>query len=170
MVEPYGGHLVDRQVSDAERDRRDGELRDLPTVRPLIDQLYDAEKIGIGAYSPLDGFMDSASIASVLSQGRLPNGLPWSIPIHFPIPADPSVTGLGPGDAVGLLDPSDRLVGVLHIDETFPLDRAAIARGTYGTDDPNLLKEGGRQCEMNGRAAEHPLALAERRLDGVIGD
>ncbi|MCI4343676.1 MAG: sulfate adenylyltransferase [Thermoplasmata archaeon] len=137
MVEPYGGRLVDRQVSDSERDRRDGELRDLPTVHPLIDQLYDAEKIGIGAYSPLDGFMDSASIASVLAKGRLPTGLPWSIPIHFPIPPEPSVAGLGPGDAVGLLDPSDRLVGILHIDEKFPLDRPAIARGAYGTDDPN---------------------------------
>jgi sulfate adenylyltransferase len=141
MVEPYGGRLIDRQVSAAERDRRDGEMKDLPTVRPLIDQLYDAEKIGIGAYSPLDGFMNAATITSVVSKGRLPNGLPWSIPIHFPIPADPAVQGLGPGDAVGLRDLSGHLVALLHIEEKFPLDRAAIARGAYGTDDvahPNV--------------------------------
>jgi sulfate adenylyltransferase len=136
MVDPYGGRLIDRQVSEAERERRDGEVRDLPRVSPHIDQLYDAEKIGIGAYSPLDGFMDSATLASVLSKGRLPNGLPWSIPIHFPIPADPSVQGLGSGDEVGLVDPQGRLVGLLHISERFSLDRAALARGAYGTDDP----------------------------------
>ncbi|MCI4365040.1 MAG: sulfate adenylyltransferase [Thermoplasmata archaeon] len=136
MIEPYGGRLVDRLVSDAERDRRDGELRDLPHVTPLIDQLYDAEKIGIGAYSPLEGFMDSSTLASVVTTGRLPNGLPWSIPIHFPVPDDPSVKDLGAGDAVGLVDDRGRLVGLLHIEEKFPLDRTAIALGTYGTDDP----------------------------------
>jgi len=136
MVDPYGGRLVDRQVSDPERDRRDAELRHLPTVTPPIDQLYDMEKIGIGAYSPLEGFMDSATVASVLSSGRLPSGLPWSIPIHFPVPEDPSLKDLGPGDAVGLMDSQGRLVGLLHIEEKFRLDRAAFARGAYGTDDP----------------------------------
>jgi sulfate adenylyltransferase len=136
MVDPYGGRLVDRQVSDAELARRDSERRDLPTVTPLIDQLYDAEKIGIGAYSPLEGFMDAASVASVTTRGRLPNGLPWSIPIHFPVPAGPESDRLGPGDEVGLLDLQGRLVALLHIEAKFPLDRAAIAKATYGTDDP----------------------------------
>jgi sulfate adenylyltransferase len=136
MVDPYGGRLVDRQVSDAELARRDSERRDLPTVTPLIDQLYDAEKIGIGAYSPLEGFMDAASVASVTARGRLPNGLPWSIPIHFPVPAGPESDRLGPGDEVGLLDLQGRLVALLHIEAKFPLDRAAIAKATYGTDDP----------------------------------
>ena len=37
-------------------------------------------------------------------------------------------------------------------------------------DDAHLVEEGGGQREMHRGAAEHPLALAERRLDGVIGD
>jgi len=136
MVEPYGGRLVDRQVSETERQRRQSERRDLPTVVPFTDQLCDAEKIGIGAYSPLEGFMDSATVASVVSTGRLPNGLPWSIPILFPVPTDPALKGVGVGDTVGLLDPAGPLLGLLHVEERFPLDRAAIARATYGTDDP----------------------------------
>ena len=37
-------------------------------------------------------------------------------------------------------------------------------------DDAHVVEERGRQREMDGGAAEHPLALPERRLDGVIGD
>ena len=37
-------------------------------------------------------------------------------------------------------------------------------------DDAHLVEERRGEREMHGRAAEHPLALAERRLDGVIGD
>ena len=37
-------------------------------------------------------------------------------------------------------------------------------------DDADLVEERGGQREVHGGAAEHPLALAERRLDGVVGD
>ena len=37
-------------------------------------------------------------------------------------------------------------------------------------DDPHVVEERGGQREVGGRAAEHPLADAERRLHGVKGD
>ncbi len=39
-----------------------------------------------------------------------------------------------------------------------------------GADDTHVVEERGREGEMHGCAAEHSLALAERRLDGVIGN
>jgi sulfate adenylyltransferase len=140
MITPYGGHLVDRVAPEAERARRDAERKDLLTLSPPIDQLYDAEKIAIGAYSPLEGFMGPAALASIIAKGRLPNDLPWSMPILFPIPEGPEAAAArsaGPGDEVGLLDVDGRLVALLRIEEAFPLDRAAIARAAYGTEDVN---------------------------------
>jgi sulfate adenylyltransferase len=148
---PHGGRLVDRSVSDGTRARRDAELRDVVKVRPFVDQLYDAEKIGTGAYSPLEGFMGSAELESVLGRGRLPNDLPWTVPIVFPVPEGPENAGLAdlrPGDEVALLDGADRAVAWLGIEERFRLDRSAIARKVYATDDPNhpnvadLLRQG----------------------------
>jgi sulfate adenylyltransferase len=140
MIPPaHGGRLVDRLVSPAVRERRDAELRDLPKVTPFVDQLYDAEKIGIGAYSPLEGFMGAEELEAVLEHGRLANGLPWSMPIHFPIPegvAGRGATELRPGDEVALLDGGGRAVALLKIEERFRFDRAALARRAYGTDDP----------------------------------
>jgi len=116
----------------------------MPRVAPAVDQLYDVDKIGIGAYSPLEGFQGSEAVASVVAHGRLPDGLPWTIPIVFPVPpaaSGASTKGVGVGDEVAIVDGQGRAVAVLRIDEEFPLDRRAIARGVYATDDaahPNV--------------------------------
>jgi sulfate adenylyltransferase len=139
LPQPHGGRLVDRLASDGERESRRAELSALPKVHPAIDQLYDLEKIAIGAYSPLEGFMDSATLSNVLTQGRLPGGLPWTIPVILPVgaPEDRKVlAGIRGGDEVALLGPDDRLLGMMMVDEKFPLDQEAIAQATYGTVDP----------------------------------
>lgn len=136
---PHGGRLVDRTVSPAERDRRDAELADLPKLTPFIDQIYDAEKIGVGAYSPLEGFMGSAALESVVASSRLPDGLPWSIPIFLAPPGPENaavVAALRPGDAAALLDARGRSFALLHVEERFPLDKKRLAASVYGTTDP----------------------------------
>ncbi len=137
---PHGGTLVDRLLSDRDRERRESELADLPKLQPFIDQVYDAEKIGIGAYSPLDGFMDSASLESVLTSSRLPGGLPWSIPILLAPSGKANLSTLAQlkaGDDVALLDDRGGFFAVLHVQEKFPYDKKAFAASTYGTTDVN---------------------------------
>ncbi len=75
---------MDRHVPAGERECREAELPSLPRIHPFIDQLYDLEKIAIGAYSLLEGFMDSAALSSVLAGGRLPSGRPWTVSILLP--------------------------------------------------------------------------------------
>ena len=136
---PHGGRLVSRLASASERDRREAELPSLPKVYPFIDQLYDLDQIAVGGYSPLEGFMDSSTLSGVLARGRLPDGLPWTVPILLPVsaPADRKVVQeLRPGDEVALMGPQDRLAGLLRLDEKFPVDPSAVAQGTYGTTDP----------------------------------
>jgi len=167
---PHGGRLVHRLASDAVREKRDAELADLPKVAPFVDQLYDTDKIGIGAYSPLEGFQGSEAVASVVAKGRLPDGLPWTIPIIFPAPTGPAAEasrGVGPGDEVAIVDGHGRAIALLRIDERFPLDRRAIARGVYGTEDaahPNVAD----LLAAGDTAWAGPLTLL-RRLEGAGG-
>jgi sulfate adenylyltransferase len=144
IPEAHGGKLVNRLVSPSERHRREAELHELPKLRPFIDQVYDAEKIGVGAYSPLEGFMDSATYESVLARGRLPNDLPWTMPILL-MPNGTNAAGeveaLRPGDAVALLDGTGTFFALLHLEEKFPVDKKRLAEGTYATTDvahPNV--------------------------------
>ena len=148
---PHGGRLVDRQAPEPERARRESELAELPKVHPFVDQLYDAEKIGLGAYSPLEGFMGPSELASVLDRGRLPNDLPWTMPILLPVPEGPDAgvaAAVRPGDEVALLDPHERPIALVKVEERFRVDRGEVARKVYATDDPahpnvaDLLRQG----------------------------
>jgi sulfate adenylyltransferase len=136
---PHGGHLVDRRATEAERVRREGEQKDLLTLQPFIDSIYDAEKIGLGAYSPLEGFQDRATVESIVNTGRLPNGLPWTIPILLAPTGTHNlsvVSAAKPGDEIGLLDQHDRLFAILHLEEKSVYDKKRLAQGIYGTTDP----------------------------------
>ncbi len=137
---PHGGKLVDRSLSDRERERREGELADLPQIRPVVDQVYDAEKIGVGAYSPLEGFMDSAELESVVERTRLPDGLPWSMPILLAPNGAPNravVDQVKAGDEVALLDDRGRFFALLHVAEKFRYDKKRFAESIYATTDPS---------------------------------
>ena len=46
-----------------------------------LDQYLELEKIGIGAFAPLTGFMDEEEFWSCLRSGRLKNGSVFTIPI-----------------------------------------------------------------------------------------
>jgi sulfate adenylyltransferase len=168
---PHGGRLVDRTSTDAERQRRTSEAKELPTVRPHIDVLYDAEKIAIGSYSPLEGFMDRESVDVVLDKGRLPSGLPWSIPITY-APSDPAevatLRSLRSGEEVGFLDAKGRLIALFELEGSFPFDRSRVAQGSYGTADPahpnvaDLLA-------MGDTAFSGKVRLVERLPEGLAG-
>jgi len=139
LPEPHGGRLVDRLRSETERARREAEVGDLLRITPFIDQVYDAEKIGIGAYSPLEGFVDRNTLDSILKTNRLPNGLPWTMPIVLAPTGpqnEPVVTKVRAGDEVGLLDSTGKLFAILHVEEKFRWDRAHVAETVYATKDP----------------------------------
>jgi sulfate adenylyltransferase len=183
---PHGGRLVERLLPEAARARREAELSSLPKVRPFVDQVYDAEKIGLGAYSPLQGFMGPSELEPVLAHGRLPSDLPWPMPVVFPVPVGPDAAeaaGLSAGDEVALVDGQGKAVALLKIEEKFRLDRHALARSAYGTEDPthpnvaDILRQGEyawsgpvdllrRLGTVGGRAEPSPAELREefRRL------
>ncbi len=167
---PHGGRLVERTVSPVERDRRLAERSVLPRIQPFIDQVYDAEKIGLGAYSPLEGFQGSSDLESVLARGRLSNDLPWTMPILLTPSGKENervVAGLSAGDEALLTDLNGEPFALLHIEEKFRYDRARLAQSTYGTQDtahPNVAD----LSSLGETAVAGPIDLL-RRLDHATG-
>lgn len=138
LPEPHGGHLVGRVAGSRERERRLAESRDIRAFRPSVDHIYDAEKIGIGAYSPLEGFQGPGDLEAILSRNQLESGLPWTIPILL-TPSLGDLERLGEvrsGDELLLVDTTDTPFALLHVEEKFRYDRARLARTVYGTLDP----------------------------------
>lgn len=143
IPEPYGGRLVDTRMGEREAERWLEEWGEIPHVNPIVDQVYDADKIGIGAYSPLEGFMGEDEYRSVLEKNTLKNGLPWTMPIVLvPGPKDARVVAEAkPSDTIGIPGLGGEPFAVVELEEKFRFDRSEYAEKVYGTKDaahPNV--------------------------------
>ncbi len=142
LGEPYGGALVDQVLPSEEADQKLRETKDMTGIQPFIDFIYDSEKIANGAYSPLDGFVDSTTFESIVKNNRLPNGLPWTIPIIITIPnEDEKAKEIKEGEEIALLDWDKRPFAILNVSEKFQYSKENFAKTAYGTTDtshPNV--------------------------------
>ena len=161
LGEPYGGSLVDLVLP---RERAEGRLKEaseLTKVSPFVDFAYDAEKIAVGAYSPLQGFMDSEEFRSVTKENRLPNGLPWTMPIVLAVPRE-TAKGFREGDAISLLDWGGKIFATVDVGEVYPLPKSEFAQAAYGTTDPEHPNVGDIMNSYGDTAVAGKVALLRR--------
>src|SRR5690242_6050222 len=92
LIAPHGGELVINMASEQELAEWQEHAKGLPRVQVDSRQLADLEMLGIGAYSPLSGFMDQADYLAVVNGMHLSTGLPWSIPITLSISSEQAAT------------------------------------------------------------------------------
>jgi sulfate adenylyltransferase len=123
LIKPHGGELIDRTGP-----RPDG-VESLETVTISSRELADLDMIASGALSPLRGFMGREEYESVLERMRLPNGLPWALPVCLAVDEAPK------GDRVVLAGEDGRLYAVLDVAEVFDYDVKREAELCYRTTD-----------------------------------
>ena len=85
LISPHGGTLINRYLSEPEHAKWISTAASLPKLKLGTRTDSDLELIANGAYSPLEGFLGEADYTSVVNRMRLANGLPWSIPVTFPV-------------------------------------------------------------------------------------
>lgn len=116
MIPPHGGKLVHRVIKK--------DITGLENIDIPVELQRDVQNIGRGVFSPLQGFMGFNETESVITEGRLPNGTPWTIPILLP-----ANNGLQEGTDVLLNN-----TAVMHIKEVFSLDKKKTVQSVFGTD------------------------------------
>ena len=117
------------------RQALEGALR-LKAIRIGSREVCDLLMLGMGAYTPLDGFMGHDDWAGVCRDMRLASGVFWPIPITLSQPED-IARGLAIGDEVVLIDEgSSEVVGVMRIAETYRIDKARECAAVFRTTDP----------------------------------
>jgi sulfate adenylyltransferase len=136
LIAPHGGTLIDRRVSGAEAQEIRARAGSLPKVVLNNRQASDFEMIATGGLSPLRGFMDGETYASVLASRHLPGGkLAWTVPITL-APENGVSEGLKTGQEVALYyEDGATLAGILKLQEKFPLQKAREAQAVYRTED-----------------------------------
>ena len=97
-------------------------------------QICDFELLATGVFSPLQGFMKQIDYESVLDRMRLESGDLWPIPICLDIPENLAST-LEPGQSVTLRDEEGFLLGIMNIEDLWPIEIEKEALAIYGTTD-----------------------------------
>lgn len=132
---PHGGTLVNRIVTGAEREellKQAKELRQLPITNWTIS---DLDLIGVGAFSPLTGFLNEEDYQSVVNNMRLANGTVWSIPITLDVNPE-FAASLEIGEVIALTGQEDGVVyGTLSVESMYKVDHDVEATKVYKTND-----------------------------------
>ena len=151
LIDPHGGRLVNRIVTGAERDALLAKVAGLRAIELDAWALSDVEMIGIGGFSPLEGFLTRADYESVVMNRRLANGLVWTIPVTLAVTRE-QANGLK-GDVA--LTSNGGVVAVLHLEDVYTPDKAKEAQEVFRASDAShpgvaRLQAAGEAC-LGGR-------------------
>lgn len=131
---PHGGTLINRVVTGKERDELLAKASSLQTIRINTWTVSDLDLIGVGAFSPLTGFMNEDDYKSVVQNMRLANGTVWSIPVTLSVTKE-QASNLKVGEEVALVGEQDDVVyGLLTVGSVYEVDQTVEAINVFKTD------------------------------------
>lgn len=127
MIQAHGGTLINKFDANY----------DLTNVTKEIEldafSLSDLELIGIGAFSPLTGFLGKEDYESVVQNMRLANGTVWSIPVTLPV-TEEKAAELVTGEKVKLTFYNETF-GVIVVSDIFTPNKQVEAEKVYRAND-----------------------------------
>jgi sulfate adenylyltransferase len=132
LIAPHGGTLVNRVLSDADAKKAREEAKSLKAINLSAKQSCDLEMIGVGAFSPLTGFMGEADFKSVCTDMKLESGDHWPIPILLSVDKP---TAPAKGERVALYAPNGTLQALMTVEEVFEHDKKLEIPNVFRTED-----------------------------------
>jgi len=147
LVKPHGAAalkplLLEGEALNAERRRAET----LPKVNISSREVGDLIMLGIGGFTPLDGFMTRADWQGVCDGMKMANGLFWPIPITLSTDQATADT-IKTGSDVALVDgESGEIMATMKVTEKYGIDKEHECAMVFKTTD---LEHPGVQMVMN---------------------
>ena len=138
LVAPHGGGAL-RALLLPEDERAEAieRAKDLVSLPMTSREVSDLLMLGMGAYTPLEGFLDRAAWHSVCTEMQLPGGMLWPIPITLSC-STAAAEVLTVGQEIALVDAEGGpAMGVLTLAEVYAPDKTLECESVFGTADPN---------------------------------
>jgi sulfate adenylyltransferase len=138
LIAPHGADKL--KILLLEGKERADELKraaTLPKVMMASREVGDLIMLGIGGFTPLDGFMGQADWKGVCADMKMANGLFWPIPIT--LSADKATAdGIKVGSSVALVNSEDgEIMGTMKVTEKYTIDKEFECKHVFRTTDPN---------------------------------
>ncbi len=137
LVPPHGGQLKPLLLTNEERVSELKKAQSLMKVRMTSRETSDLIMMGIGAFSPLDGFMHQQDYINVVENMHLVNNTLWPIPITLAV-EKAIAESIKINDEIALVDnETDEMMGIMKVEEQFRYDKKLEATKVFRTDDEN---------------------------------
>ncbi len=136
LVNPHGSNeLKPLLLQGATLTEEKKRAQTLPKVRLSSREAGDLVMLGIGGFTPLDGFMTRANWASVCDGMKMANGLFWPIPITLSTDKA-TADAIKTGAEVALADgESNEILATMKVTEKYTIDKAHECMTVYKTAD-----------------------------------
>ena len=136
LVKPHGGGelkslLLEGDALAAEQARAQG----LTKISVSSRESGDIIMMGIGGFTPLDGFMTHADWAGVCDGMKMASGLFWPIPITLSTDEN-TARAITDGDEIALADSeTGEILATMTVTEKYTIDKAHECMMVYKTTD-----------------------------------
>lgn len=139
LVPPHGSSELKPLLLKGEARKQALKLAStLPTITLSSRERGDLIMLGIGGFTPLNGFMNQEDWQGVVDNMRLQSGdnagLFWPIPITLSAPKA-TADNLNQGDKVALVAQDGEVMGILTVEETYTIDKAHECQQVFTTTD-----------------------------------
>lgn len=135
LIPPHGGKLKPLLLKGKDLKEAIARARTLPKVPMTTRERDDLIMIGIGAFSPLIGFMMKADWQGVCDEMKMRDGTFWPIPITLSVTQEDSKR-LKEGQEVALIDrENDELMGLMVVQEKYQIDKVYECKQIFKTID-----------------------------------
>ena len=136
LVNPHGGGslkpLLLQGTALTEEKKR---AQNFPKISISSRESGDLIMLGIGGFTPLDGFMTHADWEEVCDGMKMTNGLFWPIPITLSTDKA-TADGIKTGSEVALVDSeSGEIMATMKVTEKYTIDKAHECMMVYKTTD-----------------------------------
>ena len=147
LVNPHGGGpLRPLALEGAALAAELARAKKLPRLTVSSREKGDLIMMGIGGFTPLEGFMTHADWESVCDGMRTTSGLFWPIPITLSAAAA-EAAAIAVGGELALLDPDDgAILATMLVTEKYAIDKAHECASVFRTAD---AEHPGVQMVMN---------------------
>src|SRR5512140_2077052 len=136
LIPPHGGRgLRPLRLQGAEAAEAARHAQTLPRLRVSSREKGDLIMLGIGGFTPLEGFMSRADWSGVCDDMRTADGIFWPIPVTLSTDAA-TAAAMAEGSDLALLDPDDdSVLAVMKVSEKYRIDKTHECMSIFRTTD-----------------------------------
>lgn len=133
LVPPHGSNILNPLALSGDRLNTEvDKANSLPTITCSSREAGDIIMLGIGGFTPLDGFMNKADWQGVCDSMTMSNGLFWPIPITLSTDDEDIIEG----DEIAIVSPeNNKIIATIKVSEKYTIDKEHECNKVYKTTD-----------------------------------